>query len=64
MSMITDTPLPSSPSSQAVASWYSISLEALDLLPSLSFSRMTWMPLRDPSGAMRGTRKQLRPPSA
>jgi hypothetical protein len=31
------------------------------LLPSLSFSRMTWRLLRSPSGLMRGTRKQESP---
>ena len=35
--------------------------EALDRLPSLSLSRWMWMPLRVPSGSIRGTRKQVQP---
>ncbi len=42
----------------------SISLEAFDRSPSLSFSRWMRMGLRVPSGCQRGTRKQLRPPGA
>ncbi len=63
--MIVATPRPSSPTRWASAPWYSISDEALDLSPSLSLSRITRKPaLRSPSGSQRGTRKQVRPPSA
>ena len=65
MSMIVRTPRPSSPTSQASAPSSSISLDAFDRLPSLSFSR--WMPdprLRSPSGSQRGTRKHDSPPGA
>ena len=64
MSMMTLMPRPSSPRRKAWVSWYSISAEAFDLLPSLSLIRMTWSVLRLPSGRMRGTRKQEMPPSA
>ncbi|CRR11434.1 hypothetical protein PAERUG_P54_1_London_24_VIM_2_04_13_05255 [Pseudomonas aeruginosa] len=41
ISMMVGTPRPSSPTIQARAPRYSISLEAFDQLPSLSFRR--WM---------------------
>src|SRR5690606_22224004 len=58
------TPLPSSPTRQARASWNSTSLLPLLQSPSLSFSRCRRRPLRAPSGAKRGSRKQLSPPGA
>ena len=64
ISMIVRTPAPSSPTSQAEAASNSISLEALDLLPSLSLSRCRRKRLRSPSGVQRGKRKQEMPPSA
>ena len=64
ISTMVRTPRPSSPTSQATAPSYSISEEALDLLPSLSLSRIRCIALRDPSGSTRGTRKQDRPPGA
>ena len=64
ISMIVRTPRPSSPTSQPTASSYSISDEALDRLPSLSFSRCSRIGLRVPSGRTRGSRKQERPPGA
>ena len=64
ISMMVRTPRPSSPTRQAWAWWYSTSDEALDLLPSLSFSRMSRSGLSVPSGRTRGTRKQVRPPGA
>jgi hypothetical protein len=64
ISMIVVTPRPSSPTSQATASSYSTSAEALDRLPSLSLSRCRRMPLRVPSGKTRGSRKHDRPPGA
>ena len=42
----------------------SISLDALERLPSLSLRRWMWKRLRVPSGSTRGSRKQDRPPSA
>ena len=42
----------------------SISLDAFDRSPSLSFSRWMRMGFRVPSGFHRGTRKQLIPPGA
>ena len=64
ISMIVATPRPGSPTGQATASSYSTSDDALDLLPSLSFSR--WMCIRFlvPSGRTRGSRKQVSPPGA
>ena len=44
-----------------VAPSYSTSAEALERLPSLSFSRIRRIPLRVPSGSTRGSRKQDRP---
>jgi hypothetical protein len=56
-------PRPSSPTSHPRASSSSISLDALDRLPSLSFRRWITMPLRVPSGSRRGTAKQDSPAS-
>jgi hypothetical protein len=65
MSMIVRTPRPSSPTSQASAPSSSISLEAFERLPSLSFRRTRRKPtLRSPSGSHRGTRKHDSPPGA
>jgi len=65
MSMIVRTPRPSSPTIHASALSSSISLDALDRLPSLSFRRTIRNPqLRSPSGSQRGTRKQVRLPGA
>ena len=61
MSRMVRTPRPASPTSHAVAFSYSTSAEALDRLPSLSFSRINRIPLRVPSGRTRGSRKQDRP---
>src|SRR4029077_16479428 len=55
---------PSSPTNQAEAESNSISLEAFERLPSLSFSRCRRNRLRSPSGVQRGKRKQEMPPSA
>ncbi len=64
ISMMVLTPRPSSPTRWATAPSYSTSAEALDLLPSLSFSRMIRMALREPSGSTRGSRKHESPPGA
>jgi hypothetical protein len=64
ISMIVRTPRPSSPTSQAVAFSYSTSDEAFERLPSLSFSRITRIGLRVPSGRTRGSRKHDSPFSA
>ena len=64
ISMMVGTPRPSSPTSQATAPSYSISLEALAWLPSLSLSRCTNIRLRAPSGSIRGNRKHDSPPGA
>ena len=64
ISMMVGTPRPSSPTSQPTAPSYSSSAEALDLLPSLSLSRIRCRRLRLPSGRTRGSTKQLRPPGA
>ena len=61
---IVATPRPSSPTSHAVVPASSISLEAFERLPSLSFSRWMRNTFREPSGSTRGTKKQLRPPGA
>ncbi len=62
MSMMVRTPRPSSPTGHATARSSSISLEALDRLPSLSLSRWRRNPaLRSPSGSHRGTRKHDSP---
>ncbi len=62
--MIVRTPRPSSPTRWANASSYSISADALDLLPSLSLSRCRKDLFRVPSGSTRGTRKHVSPPGA
>ena len=64
ISMMVATPRPGSPTRQAKAPEYSTSADALDRLPSLSFSRWTCMALRLPSGSTRGSRKQVRPSGA
>jgi len=61
MSRIVRTPRPSSPTIRAHVSWYSISDDALEWLPSLSFRRWTKRRLRVPSGRQRGTRKHESP---
>src|SRR5436305_3925374 len=62
--MIVRTPAPSSPTSQAEAESNSISLEALERLPSLSLRRCRKKRLRAPSAVQRGKRKQERPRGA
>jgi hypothetical protein len=64
MSMIVATPRPSSASRRPTAPSYSISADALERLPSLSFSRSNRMPLREPSGRTRGRTKQVSLPGA
>ncbi len=64
ISTIVRTPRPSSPSRRARVPSSSISAEALDRLPSLSFSRCSRRTLREPSGSTRGTTKQVSPPGA
>ena len=64
ISTMVRTPRPSSPTSQPTAPSYSISEEAFERLPSLSFSRIRRIALRSPPGSTRGTRKQERPPGA
>ena len=64
ISMMVGTPRPSSPTIQAIAPSYSISLEALAWLPSLSLRRWMNIRLRVPSGSTRGRKKQLNPPGA
>ena len=64
ISMMVRTPRPSSPTSVAHVSSNSISLDALDRSPSLSFSRWRAIGLRCPSGVQRGTQKQDSPPGA
>ena len=59
--IIVGTPLPSSPTIQPLALLYSISLEALDLLPSLSFRRIKAIEFRAPSESTLGTKKHERP---
>lgn len=54
-------PRPSSPTSKAQVSWYSISLDALERLPHLAFRRWMKKPLLLPSGSTRGTNRQLTP---
>ncbi len=63
ISMIVGTPRPGSPTSRAQAPCSSISLEALERLPSLSFRRWRWKALRVPSGRIRGSAKQPMPSS-
>src|ERR1700710_542536 len=62
--MIVGTPRPSSPIIRAHVSFSSISLDAFERLPSLSFSRLMRKRLRSPSGVKRGSRKHDSPPSA
>ena len=64
ISMIVGTPRPSSPNSRPQVPSNSTSLEAFDLLPSLSLRRWMRKVLRVPSSSTRGTRKQLSPPGA
>ncbi len=64
ISMMVFTPRPSGPTSQATVPSNSGSQEALERLPSFSFRRWTRKVLRVPSGRIRGTRKQDRPPGA
>ena len=54
-------PRPGSPTSHAAVSRYSISAEALERLPHLSFRRWMRNGLRVPSGSERGTKKQVTP---
>ena len=56
---IVRTPRSSGPTRRAQVPRYSISLDALERLPSLSLSRWMWNGLRLPSGRQRGTRKQV-----
>lgn len=62
--MMVRTPRPSSPTRCPHVPSNSTSLEAFDLLPSLSLSRWIAKALRVPSASTRGTRKQLSPPGA
>jgi hypothetical protein len=64
ISMMVRTPRPSSPTRRPRTPAISISLDAFDRSPSLSFSRWMRIGLRDPSGHQRGTQKQVRPPAA
>ena len=64
ISMIVRTPAPSSPTRRVQAPSNSISDEALERLPSLSFNRCRRKRLSSPSGRRRGIRKQETPPSA
>ena len=64
ISMMVGTPRPSSPTIVPRARSSSISLDAFERLPSLSFSRWILKALRVPSSITRGTRKQERPPGA
>ena len=57
-------PRPGSPTSRASVPSYSISLEAFERLPTLSFSRWMKKRLRVPSGSERGTKKQVSAPSS
>ncbi len=62
--MMVRTPCPGSPIMRAHVPASSISEEALEWLPSLSFSLWMRISLREPSGVMRGIRKQDSPSSA
>ena len=59
ISMIVGTPRPGSPTICAHAPCSSISLDAFERLPSLSFSRWMWKALRVPSGRIRGSAKHV-----
>ena len=61
MSMMVFTPAPGSPTISPIALTNSTSDEALERLPSLSFSRWKRKPLPVPSPRMRGTRKARQP---
>ena len=61
ISMIVGTPRPGSPTIRAQAPSSSISLDAFERLPSLSFRRWMWKALRVPSGRIRGSAKHDRP---
>ena len=61
--MIVATPRPGSPTRHANAFSNSISDDALERLPSLSFRRWMKIALRVPSGLNRGSRKHVKPPS-
>ncbi len=62
ISMIVRTPAPSSPTIRAQVPASSISLDAFERSPSLSFRRWMRKTFGDSSGVHRGTRKQLSPP--
>ena len=64
ISMIVCTPRPGSPTIRASAPCSSISLDAFERLPSLSFNRCRCMALRVPSGRIRGSAKHDRPSGA
>ena len=64
ISMIVGTPRPGSPTIRAHAPCSSISLDAFERLPSLSFRRWIANALRSPSGRIRGSAKHDRPSSA
>ena len=59
--MIVGTPRPSTPTRYPTAPSYSISADAFDRFPSLSFSRCSAIAFRLPSSSTRGTAKQVRP---
>ncbi len=61
ISMIVRTPRPSSPTRKPIVPSNSGSDEALERLPSLSLRRWIANGLREPSGRIRGTRKQVTP---
>ena len=61
--MMVRMPRPSSPTRTAQAPSSSISDDAFERLPSLSFRRCSRKSLRVPSSSTRGTRKQVRPAS-
>jgi hypothetical protein len=61
ISRIVGTPRPIAPTSQASAASNSTSLDALERLPTLSFSRCTRIALRVPSARQRGTKKHDSP---
>jgi hypothetical protein len=59
--MMVAMPRPSSPTITAQAFWNSISLDAFERLPSLSFRRWSRMAFRLLSGRQRGSRKHEGP---